>query len=566
MKLDISISALRESATRTFGRFPVSCAFAFLLSAYLIYATFAEKCDGVVTYYLSVGCLMSLMLALWQEDAERDRSFWAVNIAAHALLLADAYVLEFHVTSYSSALYVARTTAVFALLLGTIFLPFRRAKDDVPAWAFAVTVIVNTALSLMIGLVMTAGTCSLLAGFDALFDVNVNRKFYACLCIVFMVLMPILLILARVPRPQGIRIDRIHTSGFFMGTVRYLFIPLVAGYMVVLYAYLVKILATWTLPQGAVSWLVTSMMVGVLSIIFMLYPAIRNGELKAFESKIVRWAPLAALPLVVLMTVGIVRRFCDYGVTANRLYIITVNLWFYIACIGLFLTRSRRIHWVFLSFGAILLLTSAQPMNYYEISRRSMTRDIEETMEKYSPKHLPFDSEDEVRAWVKTMPADVRNTTYSKLAYLMRNFAEEYYRKWVGNKVYLYSSYDLVEEDSVDVPRVIEYKQHKQATAVPEGRKTYAVWGYGNSAMPKSELMLNDSICRLRIPDVINDDREDMLTVEINIEELERLKRDENHTFRYKTTDGNAEIILREFRLVLDPEIPSVNIDYVEFK
>lgn len=503
MKPNLSFAALRESVESTSRRFPAACAFAILLAVYLIYAIFTVKGNGVIIYYLSVGCLMSLMLSLWQEDADRDHHFWTINVAAHALLLADAYVLEFHTTNYSSALFAAHTAAVFALVLGTIFLPFRRAKDDVPAWAFTITLITYAALALIIGGVMTGGTCALLAGFDALFDVNVNSKLYSCLIAVFMVLLPLLMFLSRVPRQQDIRIDKVRLSGFLMGTVRYLFIPLVAGYMVVLYAYLVKILVTWTLPQGAVSWLVTVMMVGILAIIFMLYPAIQSGELKTFESKIVRWAPLAALPLVVLMTVGIVRRFSDYGITANRLYVITVNLWFYLVCIGLFMIRSRRIHWVFLSFGAILLLTSAQPLNYYEISRRSMTRDIEEAMAKYPPKHLPFVAENEVKAWVNTMPVEMRESTYSKLAYLRNNYASEDYNRWVKDEVYLWSYHQFEDDDSVEVYRVIDYKKQYQPTAVPEGRKTFAIWEYVDASQTPERLILNDSICRLKIPELI---------------------------------------------------------------
>lgn len=566
MKPNLSLSALRESITGTFNRFPAPCVFAVLLAVYFIQAIFADKYDGVVTYYLSVGCLMSLMLALWQEDAERDYHFWTINIAAHVLLLTDAYVLEFHTTNYSAALVAAHTAAVFALVLGTIFLPFRRAKDDVPAWSFTIALITYASLALIIGGVMAGGTCALLAGFDALFDVNVDRNFYFVLMVVFMVLLPILMFLSRVPRPQDFRVDKVYLSGFVMGTVRYLFIPLVAGYMAVLYAYLVKILVTWTLPQGAVSWLVTAMMMGILAIIFMLYPAIRSGELKTFESKIVRWAPLAALPLVVLMTVGIVRRFSDYGITANRLYVITVNLWFYLVCIGLFVIRSKRIHWVFLSFGAILLLTSAQPLNYYEISRRSISCDIEKAMEKYPPKRLPFDSDDEVKAWVNTMPKEMRKSAYSKLMYLKDNYTKEDYQKWVGENVYMWDYYVPVDTDSVTVYRTIEYKKQKLPITVPEGRKTFAISEYAGPSQSPQRLMLNDSICRLKIPELIGGDEDEMLTVDINIEEIDRLKRDENHVFRYVTNDGRAEIVLRKLVLSLDPEDTSAHVNYVEFK
>ena len=52
----------------------------------------------------------------------------------------------------------------------------------------------------------------------------------------------------------------------------------------------------------------------------------------AINEWIARWLPALVLPLLVLMTVGIIRRFNDYGVTINRLYLITLNIWCYIVC------------------------------------------------------------------------------------------------------------------------------------------------------------------------------------------------------------------------------------------
>lgn len=79
--------------------------------------------------------------------------------------------------------------------------------------------------------------------------------------------------------------------------------------------------------------------------------------------------PVLILPLLLLMTIGIIRRFNDYGITINRLYLATLNGWFYIVCIGLFVIKARRINWIPVSFAGIFLLTSALPVNYAGITR-----------------------------------------------------------------------------------------------------------------------------------------------------------------------------------------------------
>ena len=94
-------------------------------------------------------------------------------------------------------------------------------------------------------------------------------------------------------------------------------------------------LVSWELPTGWVSWLIVALMTVCIAIQFGLYPA-RLENNKRFDNWIARWMPVLILPLLLLMTIGIVRRFNDYGITVNRLYLATLNGWFYFVCIGLF--------------------------------------------------------------------------------------------------------------------------------------------------------------------------------------------------------------------------------------
>ena len=83
-----------------------------------------------------------------------------------------------------------------------------------------------------------------------------------------------------------------------------------------------RILVSWELPTGWVSWLIVALMTVCIAIQFGLYPA-RLENNKRFDNWIARWMPVLILPLLLLMTIGIVRRFNDYGITVNRLYLAT---------------------------------------------------------------------------------------------------------------------------------------------------------------------------------------------------------------------------------------------------
>ena len=66
--------------------------------------------------------------------------------------------------------------------------------------------------------------------------------------------------------------------------------PLTAGYLTVLYMYAARILVSWELPTGWVSWLIVALMTVCIAIQFGLYPA-RLENNKRFDNWIARWMP-----------------------------------------------------------------------------------------------------------------------------------------------------------------------------------------------------------------------------------------------------------------------------------
>ena len=496
-------------------RFPSACTFAFLLAFALILMVITDEFRGVAIYYLTAGFLLSLMLSLWAEEYHNKRVVWTVTAIAHILLLIDAiYLWNLDSSRYSMALIIARAAVYVALILGILFLPFYQAKNDVKSWNFTRRMLIAMVLAYLVGGVMTGGIELLLLGIQSLFDIHIEDKLYAIVSILFALLLPLLLVLSRVPGGERKHDETILVSRFLTGTTRYLFIPLVVCYMVVLYLYLARIVFSWELPNGTITWLVTIMMFGIIAIEFLLYPTMRSEDSKPFERWVVRWFPILALPLVILMTVGIVRRLGDYGITVNRLYVLTLNLWFYAVCIGLFVLKARRIHWIPLSFGAILLLTSAQPMNYCEIVRRYLRQQISDVMIQYKPEHLPMNQQ-EFDSWMKTLPEDVQTATQSRLKYL-----DSYYNKetetWIDKDVSLWGDYskktDVEDEDFL-------YETDTHYITLPEGyhlliphRDEYSFTGSRNR--------LNDSILQISTTGL----QDEELFFEVNLEEFRRKK------------------------------------------
>ncbi len=446
MLFDTISKAIGQAFRNSFNRFPISAAFITALSVFLVLNILikdllSDITIGTVSYYLSVGFLLSLTLRLWGEEQTNRRAVVATNIAAHLLLLIDAIYIynTFDENGKNLELSISHSAAVLALFLTLFFLPFWREKDNVASWNFTMRTIFNLCVCGFIGLVMWGGVSLIVASFQMLFDIDLNDRWYAVSGVLMTILLPSLLFLGRIPQGAD-KFDRTpFSSAFLSGVMRFLFLPLVGLYILILYVYAIQILIKWELPDGWVSLLVTASVIGCIVIEFGLYPT-RKLNAHRIDNAIARFLPLVILPLLMLMTVGIVRRLCDYGITVNRLYLITLNLWFYFVCIGLFATRARRINWVTISFALVFLATSAQPLNYIHITRSHIDRRVERLFAQGGVQKLPIDAK-QYDKLMSTMPQEEAQPLNTSLDYLQDTYGYHHVKKYVCDSTYYISFY-----------------------------------------------------------------------------------------------------------------------------
>ena len=457
------ISILSEAARNCIRRFPVPAAFATALAALLVGAIITEKESSLImaiTYFLSVGYVLSLTLTLWSEEqgAVSDeaaagtsspraltttRLVWALSVL---VLLADSVYVYHCGTDWDISVSLMHVSAILALVLTVFFLSFTRERDDIPAWNFALRLILSGAICWLVGMVLWGGLSLLLVSLNMLFSFEIGGKWFLVIGTLFSGLLPSLLFLGCIPNGQRKHNRTPLSSNFLNGVFRFLFVPLELLYVIVLYVYALQIIVRWELPNGMVSWLVIASMVGLIGIEFGLYPA-RKAEGRRFDEVIAHFFPLIITPLLLLMTVGIVRRFSDYGITIPRLYLATLNGWFYVVCIGLFLMRARRIHWIPITFAALFLLTSVLPVNYATITRRVLLRQTEQALAKAGATKLPLDA-DRYDAVMKSLTAEEAGRISAKLKYLEQTFSSKTIEPLVTQKDKLVHFRDYIPDEN----------------------------------------------------------------------------------------------------------------------
>lgn len=476
----MKLTEILSSAVRScIQRFPTPAAFATALAVYAICVILAEpKADqliGSIFYFLSVGFVLSLSLALWSEERTVTNKELAIHFVAYLVLMADSFYL-YHINfgegGHGYETFLMHASAILALTLTIFFLSFNRERTDIPSWNFALRVIASGVICVAIGLILWGGLSLLLTSLNWLFNINLGWKWYSITGVLVAGYLPALLFLGRIPGGDDKHDREPLRSAFLAGVFRYLFLPLEVLYIVVLFIYAIQILVSWELPNGQVSWLVIASMVGLIAIEFGLYPT-RHADNRPSDHSVARWLPLILTPLLLLMTVGIVRRFSDYGITIARLYLATLNAWFYIVCLGLFFTRARRIHWIPISFAALFLLTSALPLNYTSLTRHALMNEVERALTQAGA-DLPLDAA-HYASLMQKLPQEEQSRISSKLIYLENTFSSKTIEPLVTQKEgsIFFREFNHVEVDEVVAvdTMVTYYADSGQLTHlhIPEG-------------------------------------------------------------------------------------------------
>lgn len=480
-----AVYTIAEAFRNCLKRFPVTVVFVFALSGHLIYLLAVkgnvsnDKLVYTISYYLSVGTLLSLTLHLWSEEMKKKATRLVTHSIGHALLLADTCFLYFQSPDRVwTEIIIAHSAAILALGLSVFFLSFFREKNDVSSWNFALSSLGLFVTANIMGSIMSGGLCLLLFSLQKLFGLDIDTRGYGYITILCNVLLAMMLFLGLLPKGKA-KHDRKPLTGSFLNTAaHYLFLPLMAAYLLVLYVYAAKIIVSWELPNGWVSWLVTALMIGCIAIEFSIYPT-RMALPGKWNERIARWLPMLVLPMLVLMSVGIARRFNDYGITINRLYLTTFNIWCYGVCIGLFLTKAKRINWIPISFSIIFLLTSVLPVNFASITRHHIHHDIETALAQSNITQLPL-SQERYEAWMETLPEETANDINDKRIYLVKWFGDESINDLTDKVYYVYVK-------APDRNEPLSGSSDAKKISIPEGYRQLILVHYEDEAPDNSE-------------------------------------------------------------------------------
>lgn len=230
--------------------------------------------------------------------------------------------------------------------------------------------------------VLFAGLSVALAALDKLFGVDVPGESYGYLMATLAFVFHPWFFLAGVPDD----FEELTTLEDYPRVLKvfsqFVLIPLVTVYLVILTAYLGKVLITRTWPSGWIGYLVSSVsMAGVLALL-LVHP-IRRREDSPWVNTFSRWWFVALLPSLVMLLLAVAKRIGQYGVTEERYFLVTLTLWMLGISFYYGLTGSTNIKRIPETLLLVVLLTAVGPLSAYAVSVRSQTARLGRILDRH---------------------------------------------------------------------------------------------------------------------------------------------------------------------------------------
>ena len=455
------IRGLADTIKHGIKKFPLTVAFAFALTVCMMildwkgYQGISKEWKFFMVWYPATGIALSLSLSLWLEEHKGRWGYLMASTLIHIAWIGVSVLLmrRYDMLGYAPYIYVV-AALVTTLVISLLVLSFFYDRTDVAFWNFSLRFIGVTAL--VVSGIVCGGLELLVVGIEKLFGVFISSHCYTNIAIVcFCLLAPVLLIQAVPGGELKHDAQPMEMPRLIENAVTKLFTPIAAAYLVTLYCYAAKILFTWQLPDGWVSWLVTASMAAMVILIMMVYPYIE----KAYQSKsgwnrmavnfITRRMPILMLPLLLLMSIGIARRISDYGITVLRVYLVAFNIWCYAVCIVLIIKRNVGILWIPVSFILTFAVLTLLPVNVSTYVRKNLTNKVTTILQDngWDGKAM---GDDEYGIFLNTLDSSVSHQLDSRIDYLKRQFSRQSVKDIVGDGVLTGRIPEHVFEDGKD--------------------------------------------------------------------------------------------------------------------
>jgi len=443
-------TVLQKFIIKAFKQFMFPMIFLLLFSALAIWMIIVENNDENLLWILNnlgLAIVYSVFITVLADIKQNKLILYIGNI----ILIIALVVFYFLVPKEPPLSIIYRNVVVYIVgILGILSLPQIAKQDQNTFWNYNYEIFLQGIITYVFAVVLFVGLSIALGLLNLLFDMDVSTAFI----IVFLISMLTFagtLFFSLFPK-YDIQIDEKYPK-LLRILVFYLLIPLTIIYLLILYVYMVKVLVTWHIPTGEVSYMVLSFSgLGLLSLM-AIFPILKDEKYK-FIQKFSKFFYPALFPLIVLLFVSIIKRIGQYGITENRFYLLIFALWMIFISIYMMITKMKSISIVHNSLIVLLLVSSFGPWSAFNISKNNQLKRMVNIIDKYNVNE-------------NALTIDIPRDDYYELRDITNYLIQNHGLKIVEDQ------YNIDLDDSMDVYYLVDDFIRKMNIKIVDSSNTY---------------------------------------------------------------------------------------------
>lgn len=383
-----------------FLRFPLALLFVIsisVISLLLIHKVelFDKDWIGYVFTALSFAAMGNISFKLFVESES-----WSLKRYLTGSVVVTAVLVLIGVAIFDKANGASVAFLSLALALSLMFAPYLKRKNNSSSvWFFNYQLGVAVFFAGFAAVVFGGGLSLILISIEYLFETKLSSTIYGDVWILSWSLLFPVYILANISKDFDFKDELCDFPKGISFIANYILVPLMYAYMIILYAYVIKIIVQWELPKGNLAWMISSFgVIGVLTKL-VVYP-VRNKGSKLMMLFDRFFYPSLVVPVLMLF-VSIFVRVYDYGVTESRYAVIILGVWLSIVIVSsVYLKDKFHIKHAPMLIALLALLASFGPWSAINVSVESQLSRFEVLLNKYelledgqaikSTKDIPF--------------------------------------------------------------------------------------------------------------------------------------------------------------------------------
>ena len=347
---------------QSFRRFPLSSVMAIIATvlAITIISTDGDVSSEmaptvslmVVSYFFFLGGIVSRLIGESRESATSEfvsiGVFGAVAILVF-ILLPDDYDL-LNTKLFRFPFFFFGIAGMLHLIIA--YVPFISRGSDGDFWEYNRKVFIRIVESGFFSGVLYLAILLAMVALDKLFGVEFEGRVYGYVAVSVFGIFNSIYFLSKFPAlDYDDQVER-PLSAFLVFT-QFLLIPITVIYMIILYAYGIKILLDGELPRGWIGHLsLWFSVIGVFTYLLnYLNPRFSN---RTFVRQFIKYFFIVLIVPSILLMISLFRRISDYGVTEERYALAMIASWLVLVIFLYGILRWRSLKWLPISLSALV--------------------------------------------------------------------------------------------------------------------------------------------------------------------------------------------------------------------